>query len=184
MATLKEQKARKDYKCSECEAKIKKGDTYLRFSISRFDKLEPRCLNCRPKPSEMTQSDFLSRVYGIGESLEKLDPTEDLEETVSGIISELEELRDETQDKHDNMPDQLQESGTGELLQNRVESIEEMISELEGIDIEVDEDAVKNEVEREEGESDDDYGSRVEDAVTGKKDEIIAELSNISYQGE
>ena len=58
-AILNRQKARKEYDCTKCEGKIKKGDEYYRFSLSRFHPLCPLCLNCKPT------FDFLSTIYGI-----------------------------------------------------------------------------------------------------------------------
>ena len=122
---------------------------------------------------------------------------EDFESVVDDIVSQLEELRDECQEKHDNMPDQLQDSGSGEILQGRADEIDSMISELEGIDTEVciDED-VKDGIEednpKEDGESDEDYKMRIEDlvqeaisdATDERKQEIVDEIQNVSYNGE
>jgi len=47
-------------------------------------------------------------------------------------------IRDDTQGKYDNMPEPLQQGDTGQLLKNRVSEIEQMISDLEGIDTEND----------------------------------------------
>jgi hypothetical protein len=116
---------------------------------------------------------------------------------VDDIVSQLEELRDECQEKHDNMPDQLQDSGSGEILQGRADEIDSMIGELEGIDTEVciDED-VKGGIEednpKEDGESDEDYKMRIEDlvqeaisdATDERKQEIVDEIQNVSYNGE
>jgi len=126
----------------------------------------------RPRPSQLTQSEFLSTVYDIGERLGDMT-VEDLPEAEAGIEEireELENLRDETQEKLDNMPYQLQEAPTGQLLQGRIESLEEMISELEGIEIPNREDYDNDD------EGEEEYQSALED--------LLGEIQDIQYQGE
>ena len=145
MSTLKIQKARKMYECSNssCESLIKVGENYYRFSLSRFQKLRILCLACKPTRSQMTGSDFLSTMYAIeddeiqGVTIEAI--AEDGQNVLDNIVGQLEELRDETEGKRDNMPEQLQDAPSGELLQSRYDSVEEMLSELEDVDLEIDE---------------------------------------------
>ena len=184
MATLKQQKARKEYKCDKCGNKIKKGEQYLRFSISRFSPLKPICLNCRPKPSEMTQSDFLSQVYEIDERIEGMTIEDDFESEIEEIKSELENLQSECEEKRDNMPEQLQDAPTGELLQGRYDSIDEMISELDGIDTECDEEAIKGDLEQEDDETEEAFDEKVQEAIEERKEEILSEIQGVSYNGE
>lgn len=116
----------------------KKGETYYVWSF-RYGGTHRS--TTRPKPSQLTQSEFLSTVYTWEEN--PIDCEQNWEEVQSAVeerIQEIEELRDETQDKLDNMPEQLQYAPTGELLQNRIDSLEEMISEYEAISIEEDSD--------------------------------------------
>lgn len=56
------------------------------------------------------------------------------------IVSEVESLKDETQGNFDNMPEGLQQGDSGQLLEQRVSTLEEFQSELEGLDIPDDED--------------------------------------------
>ena len=145
MATLKRQKARKMYECSNssCKSLIKVGEEYYRYSMSRFQPLRILCLACKPTRSQMTSSDFLSTMYAIededmqGVSIEAIE--EDAQGIVEGIVSQLEELRDETEERRDNMPEQLQDAPSGEILLGRVDSVDEMISELEDVDLEIEE---------------------------------------------
>lgn len=169
MATLKKQKSRKEYKCSKCGKKIEKGEEYYRFSVSRFNPLKPRCTGCKPKQSEMTQSEFLSTIWGIEEEIAKLgiDDLAEPQSVIENFTGQLEELRDETEDRLSNMPEQLQDAPTGELLQGRVDCVQEMIDELEAIDTDIDE------------ELDVDERKRLE-----RQQEIYEELQNIGYSGE
>jgi len=171
MATLKKQKARKEYECSNsrCKKPIKVGDEYYRFSQSRFQPLRILCLACKPTRSQMTGSEFLSTMYAIedgdiaGLSVEAI--ADDAQSFVEGIVGQLEELRDETEEKRDNMPESLQDAPTGEMLQGRVDSVDEMISELEDVDLEI-----------EEGLTEEEKAERYE--------EILQAIQDVCYNGE
>lgn len=130
--------AQKDYP----KAGIKKGESYywwkFRFGGKAMSKMAP-------KASQLTQSPFLSTIYGIGEQMEQLTAGDTLESQVEEIISQLEDLKSETEDHLNNMPDSLQQGPTGEMLQNRMDELDSMIDELQGIDYMVDEEEIKQE---------------------------------------
>ena len=67
------------------------------------------------------------------------DTAEDLSEFAENIKTDFEDLRDTTQESLDNMPENLQYSPTAELLQERVDSLENGISEIESIDFDYEE---------------------------------------------
>ena len=50
------------------------------------------------------------------------------------IKSELETLRDEEQDKYDNMPESLQSGDRGETLQATIDNLESAINDMESVD--------------------------------------------------
>lgn len=52
-------------------------------------------------------------------------------EILSAIISDTEELKDDEEGALENMPESLQESERGEKMRENVDSLEEIISELE-----------------------------------------------------
>ena len=120
-------KARKD------NPAVKKGESYywwaFRFGGTHYSKTQPR-------PSQLTQSEFLSTIYSIGEDLEDAEASENLRENIADAISNLETLQEETRDKFDNMPEGLQQGDTGQLLEERVSAIDDMLSELNAIDTE------------------------------------------------
>ncbi len=125
----KARKARKEYG-------IKKGDTYywwkFRFGGIHYSKTYP-------KPSQLTQSAFLGTLYSIQENLSF--GRDDFEASVQNLISEIEQLRDECQDSLDNMPEHLQDtSSSGELLTERIDALESWAGDLEGVDLDIDED--------------------------------------------
>lgn len=174
-------KARKANK----NAGIKKGDSYFWWKFRYGPK---HCSKTQPPRSALTQSEFLGTMWDIEDTLATVGEDDDFASIVDDAKSQLEELRDETQGKLDNMPEQLQQAETGELLQNRVESCDEMISELEGVDTDVEE--VPEEPEQEKGESQEHYDERLEEyettktEVSKKRQEVAEEIQGISYNGE
>ncbi|KKN67396.1 hypothetical protein LCGC14_0462600 [marine sediment metagenome] len=171
----------------------KKGESYywwkFRFGSKHYSLTKPR-------QSQLTQSDFLSQIYGLQETIEDMNIESNFESDVEEIKSELENLQSGCEEKRDNMPEQLQDAPTGELLQGRYDSIEEMISELDAIDVECDEDSIKEEVTSEfkedfekepkdfSKEEKEKLESAIEEKIEGRKEEILEEIQNIGYNGE
>lgn len=175
-------KARKD------NPVCKKGESYywwkFRYGGKRFSKT-------MPKPSQLTQSEFLGAIYDIDDRLQEMANDSEFESEISEICQELEQLKDTCEESLSNMPEQLQDAPTGELLQGRVDSVQEMIDELEGVDIEPEidsEDDVKDDLEKEEDETDQEYNQRIEDELNQRQEdaneEILAEIQQVSYNGE
>lgn len=130
---------------------IHKGESYWTWAFMNGPQLYSK--TC-PRQSQLTQSEFMSTYYSIMEEVEDREPEsqdEDaLEEFISIITEELEELRDETQDRLDNMPESLQYSDTGQLLQERIDECDSLISDFEGIDTTPDYDEEATDEEKEE----------------------------------
>lgn len=111
---------------------IAKGQTYYRW---KFKKGGERLSLTYPKRQQLTQSDFLQQVWDIEDRLAEWTVEGHGQDELESMVSDLESLRDETQEKLDNMPEGLQQGATGELLQERVDALEEMISEIENISL-------------------------------------------------
>ena len=125
-------KARKDNPVA------KKGESYywwqFAFSSRSYSKT-------RPRPSQLTRSEFLGQMYGFQEDLEDLaaalddEPDEDaLSEFADEVSSKADDVRtlgEEQTEKRDNMPEALQDSDTGELLQTRSEACDTIADELD-----------------------------------------------------
>jgi hypothetical protein len=104
-----------------------------------------------PTASQLTNSPYEQELISIQEDIEALT-TEDIG-NLEEITGRIESLRDDCQDKLDNMPEGLQESSSsGQLLQERIDSLEAWSSDLENIDTEVDEQTVRDEVTEEQTE--------------------------------
>lgn len=159
-------KARKDYP----EWGIKKGEPYYwwKFRYGRIHRSKTP-----PKPWQLTQSEFLQEVYqiqdeidnfSINEDLPPNDIQEDIESRLNDIMERIDELRDEQEDKLNNMPEQLQDtSEAGMLLQERIENLESWYECLD-IDVSIDEDLTG-------------------EGLQNRIDEIIEEIQNCYYEG-
>ena len=128
--------------CGKCDTPILKGDPYVWWKF-RYGGRRVRCTkpDCYPKPSDLTQSEFLSQMYdfqeriaNIGENIE--NATEDLAGERDMLVDEIRTLGEEQEEKKSNMPEGLQEGSTGELLEERYNNCEEWASELENVDLE------------------------------------------------
>lgn len=139
----------------------KKGESYWWWSFRFGGKHYSRT---KPKPSQLTQSEFLGTLLSIQEEIEAISVTDldELEALAEEFADQLEQLGEEQNDKRDNMPEQLQDSDTGQMLESRYESCQEMADEIRNIDFSCDEDV--------------DEQDRLE--------ECLNELQAIEYNGE
>ena len=177
MAKIDKPKARKEYKCSKCGEVIKVGDTYLKGTPFRRSPVI-RCIKCGLRGWELSSSEY---VQGVGRACECWE--EDYgcdEDTAQSIADELSNILDETQDSLDNMPEGLQEGDTGQLLQERIDNLDEAISELESIDYESIKENAKDDVDSEEGT--DEYETELEENTKeALREEIESALGGLDY---
>lgn len=133
MAVVKESKANKDYICSKCKNIIKPKETYKRIRrLRQPDQIV--CCNCKIRGSELTNSEYIGAISDLIEDLDVYSIDD-----IDNLINELENIRDNEQDKLDNMPDSLQYSPTGEIIQTRIDNTENAIDELETVKSEIEE---------------------------------------------
>lgn len=125
-------KARKD------NPVCKKGESYywwkFRYGGKRYS-LTP------PRPSQLTQSAYYGSVRSLVEQIQdtEVNDNDDFTSLRDDVTSEIDCIRSECQENLDNMPEQLQYAPTGELLQERIDALDNAESEVDGID-EFDED--------------------------------------------
>lgn len=127
------QKSRKEYKCSKCGKVIPVGSKYYKGEIN-FGPTIIRCADCGLQHWEVTTSDWRLCVGAIIYRWE-----EDFginEETVDSIIAEIEDIKDDQEDRLYNMPEGLQDGDVGQLIQSRIDACEDCLCELYDIDIE------------------------------------------------
>lgn len=100
----------------------------------------------------------------------------------------IRELGEECSEKRDNMPDQLQDCGSGELLEGRANACESLSEALETAADEIElletdetieaKDCVELDVDREDFKSDEEFEVAIEDARNELKDERDNEIDN------
>jgi hypothetical protein len=131
---------------------VKKGESYywwaFRYGGKHYSKTPP-------KPSQLTQSEFLSRYYELSE-IDFADNLEDLSTQRDEMVETLEELQEMAEESLENMPEALREGDTGQMLQERIDGCEEWKGELENL-----------EFEREEEEDEDDAVNRLIQEMEG-----------------
>jgi predicted enzyme involved in methoxymalonyl-ACP biosynthesis len=131
MARLHYVKAAKDYPSH----KIKKGEMYywwaFRFGGKRISKTQPR-------RSQLTQSEFFGNMYDaedeLSDAISAFRNDHDFEEFASACESIAENVRgygEECDEKRSNMPDSLQDSETGQLLETRNDECNTIADDLE-----------------------------------------------------
>lgn len=123
-------KARKANK----EAGIEKGDSYYWWKFRYGGK---RVSKTRPQQSQLTQSGFLSAMYGLQEeyallSADNLEDAESTAERLGEMASEVRELGEECSSKADNMECSFSGgSPTIDMLRERADACEMIADELE-----------------------------------------------------
>lgn len=125
-------KSRKAYKCSKCGNTIEVGSQYYKGTIN-FGPTIVRCDKCKLEPWEVTTSSYQ---LNVGRIVHKWrNDCSSLESAAEEISDELNEILSEVQERFDAMPEPLQSSPNGELLQERINALEDAICELDDIDI-------------------------------------------------
>jgi len=117
-------KARKDYP----EQQIKKGESYFWWKFNYGPKMRSKV---RPKPQQLTRSDFWISVYDFQDELSGISDSEELED----IIQRIREFAEEQEEKRSNMPESLQNSDKYSIAENSVNEMEKLI---EGMDSYID----------------------------------------------
>ena len=159
-------KARKDYP----EHEIKKGEPYYwwKFNFSKVRHFSK--VHLHPTRVQLTNPGFLQAVYVIEDRICELQfacTWYSIEGDIEDIISEIESLKDECEERLNNIPEALQElSSSGQMLQERIEGLENWVSELEGIDLSFESGEERN------------WETKVE-----RFQEIVDGLSGCCYQG-
>jgi Skp family chaperone for outer membrane proteins len=159
--------------CGKCQTKISTGEPYVWWQFAYSPK-SIRCgkAECAPKAQDLTRSAYFQALYALQEHEFDASSLETLETERDEIAGELEQLRDEQQEKLDNMPDSLKEAPSGQTLQERYDSLDSAVSELQSVDISCDDGP--------DDESEDEKTEREADRLQEIADELKGVLDNIS----
>ena len=155
-------------KCDICGEPLIVGEQYK--SVWNFYNswdMHIACYNKCPR-SKWETSEYRGAVLDIIDNFDI--------DNLDSVISDIENLRDETQDKLDNMPEQLQYSNSGEILQERIDNMDSIISDLETLRDEYEE--IQNR-EMEEDDDEDEFNDEKESDLEDKKSEIEDKISEL-----
>lgn len=124
-------KARKDHP----RGGIKKGESYFWWKFRFGGKCYSRTM---PRPSQLTQSDKLSRVYAAQETVEdalrdSVMP-DDWRSACEEAANEVREVGEEYQESCDNIRDNIPESPTADECEEKAEACQNLADELEYLD--------------------------------------------------
>ena len=165
--------ARKDYP----DHGIKKGDSYYWWKFRYGGKWMSKT---RPRPSQLTQSEFLVAVYGAQENVEDAVKDFNKDSDFDALASALEDaaatIREQGEsclEKKDNMPEGLQEGDTGQLLDERADQCESLADELE----QAASDVREQEPDGTESTSDEDAAAKIESA----REEAVGLAEGVSW---
>lgn len=150
---LKKSSRGKEIKCSKCGKTIEVGTEYLKATPYRRSPII-RCIECGLKSYETSGSEYIKSVGAIVENWQEDYGTSD--GTAEEIASALEEIKETQEESLDNIPENLREGDTGCMLQERIDALEDVISELEQISFEDLKDETREEAESNVGEYDPD----------------------------
>jgi hypothetical protein len=164
---------------------IPKGTEYYQWSFNfgpTIRQLTP------PRRSQLTMSPFLSQWYELQDSVSEWysGNISELSDNVETLIEEIRALGEEEQEKLDNMPEQLQESNSGEILRERADGLEEIASELEAIGFETEvveedyEDIVDDDGEIEES-AEDQHEEATSVELDAKLEEVTSAVENCNF---
>jgi hypothetical protein len=129
-------KCQKDQgECSKCHLPLPVGSPYI-FWKFRYGGKVKRCTSpgCYPKPSELTQSEFLTLVYSAEETLSAFTDKYDAEAVVQALedaYSNVEEARDLRHEAADNIEQYFEGSEKAEELREQGDEAEQWLDEIE-----------------------------------------------------
>lgn len=187
MARAEHIKARKDYP----NEGIKKGDMYYKWGFRFGGTYRSKTAPIR---QQLTQSEFLIGLYDFEDRQNALEVNESLPDEIESLVSDIQAFADEQEDKRSNMPDGLQDSETGQLLEERAEGLREWADELDNVDRVVDNEELLTDAyyetevimgTKEWCPSDEEFKRKVdqhyESVLNEKLAEILEEVQNISH---
>lgn len=167
-------KARKD----QPDYGIKKGETYYYWTFKVGARGSRKVVSkTYPKQSQLTQSEYLSACYSAQESVEAVEVTADCFDDLISVLesakSDIESAGEECQGKYENLPENFQNSATGERLQNRSESCQTLADAI---------DTAISELTDLRDTQGDDVGEEEDEESDNVVDKIQAILDDISWE--
>ena len=176
----------KEKLCAVCGKPLTPGQPYMNVWNYYNDwSMHTDCYRQVPR-SRWETSEYLGRIYDLQDDFAK-GPVD-----IENVLSELDDIQYELQDKLDAMPYQLQDSDSGQLLQERIDNIDYAKSDIESLQSDYDEinertyeeyvDEFKADNEESEWEnidSEDDWESNKQEELDNINNEVADKLSDL-----
>ena len=170
MARSKYLTSRKEYKCSICGNSIEKGTQYVKvWNFYQTYQVHTECYKKAPR-SRWETSEYKGTLLDIQDNWDKYQDIDDL-------ISSIEELQSDLEDKFYNMPEQLAE---GSIISERKDAVEQALYDLEDARTRIEE---LEEPDESDYENNDEYLEAYSD-YENELENINDDISNIFYDLE
>ena len=137
MPKVTKQKTRTERICPKCHGTINSGEQYIKWTFFR-GRPNIRCTKpgCAPKQSELTQNVYYKLVHLIKETITiNIQNFEDATVIIDDLVTMIEEVRDEQEDKYENMPEGFKYSERGEELERQVDVLNDACDALTSIEV-------------------------------------------------
>jgi hypothetical protein len=185
--------------CGRCNNVIPVGEPYKWIKF-RYGGKKLRCKDCDFKGSDLTQSAFIGQTCDLNDrisELSNLESPDEIRDEIESIAQEFNDLADECEANRENMPEQLQDSETGSMLEERASTCREIADNLEGVDCDFNEEDARAEAktefesettEEERAEMDEEErNAAIEEKFEEKRqarcEEICGEAQGFTYDG-
>ena len=128
MAKVYHRKARKDYPSNG----IHRGDMYYTVSLKTGPRSSQTLRSLKPfRPSQLTSSAFKKGWFAAQETL--VDEPNFNADTIGKIMEDIESIKEDVEGSFENMPENLQDGATGEMLQERINRCDDCHNELDSL---------------------------------------------------
>ena len=116
---------------------IKKGQDYWEWSMMQGGRGFKKRSTTQPRRSQLTNSDFLGKMYDIEDDMDfsGAGSDEELRSMREDLAQQIRDVGQEEQDKYDNMPEGLQQGDTGQMIEERAQACESIADELDNVDL-------------------------------------------------
>lgn len=127
-AVVKKVRAQKDYP----QFGIKRGQEHFTWSVPGGGVFVKYRSLTAPKKSQLVAPGYQQDFAVLQETAAYLGEIHDVSD-IQSLVDEITALKDDVEEKYNNMPEQLQGGDTGVLMQDRISDLESWIEELNDI---------------------------------------------------
>lgn len=125
------------YRCQRCSDPIKAGDEYYEWKFKHAEPSRQHKTHGAPRQSQLCNgkmSGVYAAVEGVEDDIKAARNSRDiggLADVLNSAAEEVRNVKDEYESGLSNMPDSLQQSSTGEQIQEKIDALETFADELE-----------------------------------------------------